>query len=274
MSSPILTGCPLPIFGVSACSVPIPEGGTPVIVTGCGEQEFSNLTCPPLPPIYYSVYMEESCPLGDQGGPFISPAGKFTSLISQADADGQATFYLNGLINSQCFNPLAALSGLFWKLPCTAPIIGGFCHTSGSAQTSAIVIGSYGVTYNASIRIRGVAETAHYLGGVTTGYWNVGGTPNGPTGANVYSLVISDPYQLYYLNATAGGTGLVILDYTETIQVKTDATVQLIAVDPDNTEFANGTSVATDNDPTRPIKVLQPYLGQFIQLDTLSLIPV
>lgn len=76
MSSPIVTGCGLPIFGIE--------------------------TCQENPEIFYSHEASATCPMGTSGGPFTSPSGKFTSFISQEDADSQATAYLNSLLSTQC----------------------------------------------------------------------------------------------------------------------------------------------------------------------------
>lgn len=76
MSTPIVTGCGLPIFGIQTCQGKIVS--------------------------YYSSEATVSCPGGYTGGPFTSPAGKFVSFISQADADIQAQSYLTILLNSKC----------------------------------------------------------------------------------------------------------------------------------------------------------------------------
>lgn len=72
------------------------------IVTGCTEPIFTLLDCPNLPPVYYSLQITAECPSGSEGGPFISPSGKFKSLISQEDADNQANDYIYSLLSTQC----------------------------------------------------------------------------------------------------------------------------------------------------------------------------
>jgi hypothetical protein len=55
-----------------------------------------------MPVTFYSSDQTVTCPDTDSGGPFESVLGKFTSLISQADADAQATAYLSALFISGC----------------------------------------------------------------------------------------------------------------------------------------------------------------------------
>ena len=75
MSDPVVvTGCQLPIFGISP-------------------------TCPGT--VYYpNVAISGTCPDGYAGGPFVIPAATFYSSISQADADAQAQAYLTYLLTT------------------------------------------------------------------------------------------------------------------------------------------------------------------------------
>lgn len=79
--SSVVTGCGLPVFG-------------------SGAAQTSPFTCPPY---FQSTQQTASCPVGYSGGPFTSPEGKFSSTISQADANNQAEVYLRSLQNAQCF---------------------------------------------------------------------------------------------------------------------------------------------------------------------------
>lgn len=88
----------------------------PIIVTGCQEPIFGiSETCPPRT-IYYSVEQSGSCSGGDTGGPFIIPSGKFTSIISQEDADAPAISLLASLIDSKCIPAGAAIRVSFRKV--------------------------------------------------------------------------------------------------------------------------------------------------------------
>jgi len=105
MSAPrIVTGCQEPIFGFKSCSVPMPEPPANArTVTGCSEPIFEVAVTPvqPCPAIYYNAQFTESCP-NDPTISFTCPAGKFSSDLSQADADAQAQSYLSALISSKC----------------------------------------------------------------------------------------------------------------------------------------------------------------------------
>ena len=97
MSSPIVTGCALPVFGVNLT----PQDG--------------------CPPIYFSDEITESCPLDYSGGPFTSPPGKFRSGISQADADAQAVAYLTNLLAQKCVPLIPVVtSGTIFVAPSSA----------------------------------------------------------------------------------------------------------------------------------------------------------
>lgn len=69
------------------------------IVTGCGLPIFDIETCQNRQTIFYSAQQTATC---TSSGPYVSPAGKFTSLVSQADADAQATAYLSTVTAGAC----------------------------------------------------------------------------------------------------------------------------------------------------------------------------
>lgn len=133
-------------------------------------------------------------------------------------------------------------------------------------------MGAPGATYQVTIRFRGVVELKSYAGGggTTTGYWTVGGTaPN--DGYNVYELVVTDPPQNYFLNNGPSNVQIVYpLDYSETIQVATGATLTLSADPVDAGEVknvdANLQPVSIDG-----TSVPQPYDGQFMVMDVTNI---
>lgn len=84
----------------------------PVIVTGCLEPIYgvavtSSIACPPF---YYNAQLILNCPVNFHGGPFTCPPGKFTSIISQADADAQAMAYLQNVLNLNCVSNIPVVS--------------------------------------------------------------------------------------------------------------------------------------------------------------------
>lgn len=74
----------------------------PVILTGCQLPVFVDETCAGRPVTYYSSQQTVSCPSGYSGGSFTSVLGKFTSQVSQANADAQAAAYLGNLLMGKC----------------------------------------------------------------------------------------------------------------------------------------------------------------------------
>jgi hypothetical protein len=98
----------------------------------------------------------------------------------------------------------AALEGLRWTLPCSNNG-NGYCDTPAADTKSATLSGNAGVTYDITLRFRGVVEEKTYLYGTAEGHWQIGGIPNEDL-YNVYKLEVAAPAQTYYLNA--GQTGL------------------------------------------------------------------
>jgi hypothetical protein len=133
--------------------------------------------------------------------------------------------------------------------------------------------GAPGVTYDVKLHFRGVVEQKTYTGGCTDGsYWLTGGSvPN--DGYNVYRLTVSSPPQTFYLNRGASSiTNVWALDLTQTIRIDAGATVTLFADTVDSQEIKNvdgvGMPVSVQN-----VSVMQPYNGQFIQMDVEGVTP-
>ncbi len=172
----------------------------------------------------------------------------------------------------QCENIAGSLSGLLWLLPCGATTDPVACPTTSSTVTSTTLGGAAGRTYDITLRFRGVVEEKTYNNGCFTGRYSSGGVP-GADAYNVYRLSVSSPPQTYYLNAgTSFVTRTWAIDLTQTIQMDAGATVTLFADAIDATEIRNR------DDSGAPISIpdvlpAQPYDGQFIQMDVLSVTP-
>ena len=172
------------------------------------------------------------------------------------------------------------LQGLLWILPCTGSVDASICSCPATSDDSTVLNGLPGRVYNIVIRIRGVVELYTYLGGTNTGYWNNGGTTDpGDPFDNIYQLTVSNPAQSYFLNyGPVNPGGVYLLDYEETIQVASGATVDLFANSQDGEQYKNLASnvfpptpiTIYNDDLAHPIIPAQPYDGQFIQLDALS----
>jgi hypothetical protein len=179
--------------------------------------------------------------------------------------------------------PLAALfgagqlSGLQWVLPSTGAASGGIMPCLPNSTVLAINGGDPNVTYNVTLRFRGVIEQKTYIGGTNNGaFFQTGGAP-AADGYNVYRLTISNPAQTYYLNRGTSGQFVVYgVDYQVTVPIAGGATVTLFADAVDNQEVWNSST----NPPTQtPISIpgitspAQPFNGQFLQMDVVSGLP-
>lgn len=166
------------------------------------------------------------------------------------------------------------LDGLLWELPITGPgpddvqiwptpIVDSNVLSSTAVQH----------VFTVRLRIRGVAEDNFYIGGAvvagTGSFCYDGGAEQVHTGRNIYSLSVSNPVKTYFLNHNPlGYTGVRITDFQFTVHVATGATVTLIADHVDGIEVPNTGLLQVPvpiGDP--PIRVTQPYDGQFLQMD-------
>jgi hypothetical protein len=182
------------------------------------------------------------------------------------------------------------LSGLIWEMPCTGHVNWPppfSCDCVEPADQVTTLTGNDGFPFTARLLFRGVIEVAQYGGGEvisgTGGMFLKGGTAV-PDGHNVYTLIVSDPAQTYYLNRWDGVIGynpvygvryIVEIPITggATITLHTDA---INSIPPDPTKLGqvmNSTNALAPSelgDP--PLGVTQPYDagGQFMQMDALA----
>jgi hypothetical protein len=170
-----------------------------------------------------------------------------------------------------CQTIAGSLSGLLWQLPCSGTG-NPACPTTPSTTVTTTLKGTTGLTYDVTLLFRGIVEQKTYAGGCSDGAsWQSGGADNGDT-FNVYELQISSPPQTYFLNVGASGINHDwVLNYQKTVRIDAGATVTLFANSVDQQEIINvGTDGVTPL--TVPgVSVTQPYNGQFIQMDVVSL---
>ena len=164
-------------------------------------------------------------------------------------------------------------TNLNWTLPCLSDYGGNLCYCAADYNKSGEIQSNINGTFNVTFRIRGVIETT----GLDV--WSDPGTyiqpyvQKNPSGYNsnnnVYSLIVgSDTYLLNYGNWD--GT-LTVLDYTFTIPIQSNQNYTLDANSTDSVETKNYQNLlVSDNDPSNPIKVQQPYPGQFMQIDLID----
>lgn len=170
----------------------------------------------------------------------------------------------------------SALSGLLWVIPCINNYAPQNCTCADPATPSAILSGLPGDIYDVTLRIRGVVELNGYSGGsVVTGTSNhcyKGGTYTDPV-INVYKLMISNPLAYYFVNnSITGFQANVMMDYQFTVQMSAGATISMPAFTLDAKESSNFGNLVVPVGPTDPpILVTQPFNGEFVQMDVVSI---
>jgi len=168
-------------------------------------------------------------------------------------------------------SPAAALSGQRWLSPCIVPGDSNLC-SAGNSQQSVTIGGASTDTFQVSVRIRGVAEVAPFMNGITTGStgWYVGGVV-GDTYHNTFKLTVSSPAAIYYANyAETSGVSVVGLDYNTRFAIDGGATATFEVDAQDATQRQNvgstGVAITLPGVTTTP----SPYDGQFLQLDVID----
>ena len=239
--------------------------------------------------IYYTVDGSTPTPSSHPytGGISVSENTTIKAIATKAG-------YLNSNVGSASYTIVQGqLSGLSWMFPCfpAGGVPGQYCQCSNTPDftisNSTTLDGAPSTSYSVTIRIRGVFETKAYTGGTTDGeFWQTGGSPDA-TVQNWYQLTISDPAQTYYINAGWAGAPVhnntvYVVDYEKTLTIASGAVVTLAAntgtdqyeaENVGNDSYPAGLSV-TDNDPSHPIVVTQPYNGQFAQIDAITVVPL
>ncbi len=184
------------------------------------------------------------------------------------------------------------MHGYRWELPCEDPaqrdtcawdpalLRGAIQDPNATLHRESVVTfgGDPSVVYDVEIQIRGLSEPKDFSGGEVVGdHFQIGGTP-GVNDYNIYGIEVDDPVNAYTLNRNAMGVGhyTFLLDYTVTIQIRGGAEVRLTMIDPNNIAIANpGGNIASGEPFVVPdIEPFpDPFFGQFIQMDVLSVAP-
>ena len=113
---------------------------------------------------YWNTEQTAYCDVGFPGDPVTVAAHTYSSLVSQAAADAAALAAAEAAL--EC-GIQGQLSGLLWRMPCTSVVTPGTptCTCTDPGPVTVTLVGSVGVTYNVTMRIRGVVETKDYIGG-------------------------------------------------------------------------------------------------------------
>ena len=159
------------------------------------------------------------------------------------------------------------LSGLRWELPNTGAVDFANCLCPLVVTDRTTAGGSPDTIYQVDVRFRGVVEKCTYLGGQNDGSaWQIGGLPDG-SNFNVYKLEVSDPPQVFYVNAGASyDPQIYLLDFVEPIQVRGGATITLTGDSREGVEHSNYRHYVVPGIAPAPA----PFDGQFVQMDVVS----
>ncbi len=164
---------------------------------------------------------------------------------------------LGGFGSTLTSGPAGSLSGLNFRLPYIT-VIAGVQTCAVSTSSSATMGGETGASYDVDMRFRGVFEKKTFTGGTNDGaYWQTGGTPANDV-VNIYSITISSPFQMYYINR--GSAGVSSVDFTRTVQIDAGASVTFLASSVEGQELLASGSVSGVTDP------VQPYPGQWANM--------
>lgn len=169
-----------------------------------------------------------------------------------------------------CEDVAAALDKLRWELPCAAAHVGDGCATGPRQLTAMTLGGDPAATYEVTLRFRGVVEYVAVSGGLRSGTFSIGGSPE-DVGYNIYALLVSAPPVTYYLNAGASGARRIYpVNAVHSIQAQGGATLTMVGDPVDGAEIIN-----TDGDGGTNVVLGVPpapaaFDGQFLQMDVLS----
>jgi hypothetical protein len=171
----------------------------------------------------------------------------------------------------------AAFDLLRYEVPCAGNGPGctddDFCITPNVVDDEATLAGTEGVTYELTVRVRGVVSEKSYAGGVADGSWYIGGAPL-PSTYSYAQLTVSEPPQVYFLNNGTLQDQCIGLDYQRTITATTGATLTITHGD------TNSCSAINQDDDGDPIVIPEippapdPFDGQFVQIDLVGALPL
>jgi hypothetical protein len=196
------------------------------------------------------------------------PASSTTSSTEEGDGSTTSTA------------PQASLPGLRIDLHCMP----GFCQFNPSdvcameptIEDQAALEGEPGVTYDVTIRVRGVVEMSTYVGGTLDAGGNVYVGGNVDSYWSPFSLVVTDPPQTYWLNPWGEGDLFTYgVDYEYTLPIAHGAQVELHGGSGDDScglfnHDAGDAPIVVPGVPPAPL----PFNGQFLQVDVESIVPV
>lgn len=151
---------------------------------------------------------------------------------------------------------------------CDSALVTGDPKTTDNFTAEKQFGGEKGKRYKVTLRFRGVVEPMMYKDGKQDGdLFYIGGSPNNAT-YNIYEIKVSSPESHFYLNRQDKvGHRIFTIDYTKTIEIDGQAKVTFHG-DGQNGRLISNFLKLTVPDVSADIK--QPYHGQFVQVDVVS----
>jgi hypothetical protein len=190
---------------------------------------------------------------------------------------------------ARCTAPAEALDGQRWELPCgelygtnqwncrSWPAGTTVCPPQGHTPVDRRVTfgGQANVTYDVTLRFRGIVEPKIYSGGIADGSFYIGGGPAANSeNYNSYGFTLADPPKNYFLNYQENkGDYVFAFDYQRTLAIKGQTEVRLFATAPTCGLLLNCQNMSTAPNCT-PYAVPgggpPAYNGHFIQMDVVA----
>lgn len=156
-----------------------------------------------------------------------------------------------------------------WEFPCDAdPGKSDQCNSKAAVNVVRTLPASADKKFEVELEFKGIVEGMMYKNGKLQGdYFYTGGEPNNGT-YNIYSIKVSNPPQIYYLNTQSQVRHLTFLiDYSAKIKVNAGATIELVGDGQNGIEISNFKKLI-------PPGVMPEtfYNGQFIEMKVKNLV--
>ncbi|RYZ82940.1 MAG: hypothetical protein EOP04_21005 [Proteobacteria bacterium] len=158
--------------------------------------------------------------------------------------------------------------GFRWEFPCDEDPKGSDqCNSKAEVKVTKTLPVAAGRKFEVELQFRGIVEGMMYKNGKLEGnYFYTGGEPNNGT-YNIYSIEVSSPKQIYYLNTQPNvGHNTFLIDYAAKIKVDAGATIKLTGNGQNGIEISNFKKLVTPGVEPKTF-----YNGQFIQMNVKSL---
>lgn len=187
------------------------------------------------------------------------------------DTAAQEALAKAALIKEYVTAAMKKIDGFRWEMACDKdPGTEQVCDSTAAVKKVETLPELAGLSFSVELRFRGVVEPMKYKDGKLTGErFYTAGVADDPT-YNIYSIEVSNPKQIYYLNyANAVGHDTFLLDYTAKIEVAAGATITLTGNGQNGRQIANFKKLVAPGVPA-PSHIS----AQFVQMNVVSVTPV